>query len=323
MFIKNSNKISIYEYIDLSDTTLYFNKIEKIAEESGKWSIEVLLNDLEKHIIFNENLNNYKINVLKILKKMDNFYKSENTIKINLLHNKCLELFHDMINMEIHDLIKNNNKDFYNLIKNDIYRTLKILDKCFHVLLNDKNISNNQENKLNQIINKNIQIFQIKRNIVKRYNNNLITHNHEDSLFINLHNIKEAKYVINYIDNNKKIYEKVNLPKKIMIKENNKYITSCPDATNMLNKSLYRCNIGINNNDIQINKLAIFKNYLINKKIYKNKHKKMYTYKYAINKYANNIKDCLINLFNQYIMFELYTSYYKYVKVAYNRVFIH
>lgn len=230
--MQKNNKRPLYEYIVISDTTSYFNKIV-IFEE--------LIFDLEKNVIFNENLNNYKKDTFKKINilNMNTYYGLGNIIKLNKVTGKCLKLFHEMFNIEIHDLLIKNNFKFYELTKNN--------------KLNDKNISNTQKNS-------------------HKSNNYL--------LIIDLFNIQQVKLLINYIDSNKDIYEKIL----------NQYVLSGQNISNMFNKIVrFRDNSREKKKRIEkhiFNVTPLYNNIII--------------------KTSNNIKECLTNLFYQYIMNELY-----------------
>lgn len=292
MVQRKNKKLLLFEYIDVSDTTSYFNQIVKIAERENKWNFEALIFDLEKNVIFNDNLNNYKKDTLKKLKIIDKYYNLGSISKMNKVHDDCLNLFHKMIIIEIHDLLIKNNRKFYELIKNNIYSSLTIIDKCLVKLMNE-DINNFQKNNLDKIIKKNIENFQVKRNIVKKYYqiNRKIFPSNVDLLIMDLFNIQEVSFLIDYINNSKGIYENVVLPKNIVEKYNNNCITSCHDICNIL----------------------IFRNKTQEKKKRMKNHKyqnliNAILYNHIILKFSNNIKESLSNFFNQYIMNELYIS---------------
>lgn len=292
-------KLLLYEYIDISDTTSYFNKIVKIAEKENKWNFEALIFDLEKNVIFNDNLNNYKKDTLKKLKIIDKYYNSGSISKMNKVHDECLNLFHKMIVIEIQDLLINNRR-FYELIKNNIYSSLTIIDKCLDKLMNE-DINNFQKNNIDKIIKKNIKIFQVKRNIMKKYYqiNRKTFPSNVELLIMDFFNIQEVRFLIDYINNSKRIYENVVLSKNIVEKNNNNCITPCHDINNIFNK------IVILRNKTQEKKKRIKNNkyqYLINAILYN----------HIILEFSNNIKESLSNFFNRYIMNELYISSIKF-----------
>lgn len=133
--------LHLYDYVNLYDSREYTRNIEKKNED--QWSFQNLLNDLEKNVIITDYLQEFIDGVKTNLIKMDKFNKEENIIGIMNFQVKNDKLWYNCCNLGIIDSLntKNNFNKFIEkiksiillinkvLIKNDITKYFKIIDK--------------------------------------------------------------------------------------------------------------------------------------------------------------------------------------------------
>lgn len=215
------NKKEIYEYIDLNNYTYYLNKIENTALKTNKFSFEVLLEDFDKNIVYNNNILMFINDIEKIIKKMEKYFNLDLISNVEQLHQECLNKFYILINNEINNLIYNKNYKYYLFIKKQIYKKLNLIYNCYN-RTKEKKINEKQKLILNRFIKDMVIDYNIRKNVLKKINNiNKENISYDDLLYINLNNINEMITVIKQINENTKIYKKVSLPSEIIIKENN------------------------------------------------------------------------------------------------------
>lgn len=245
----HNNPIKIYEYFNITNPTYYLNNIENISTKQGKWSLGVLVDDLEKNIKINENFIEFKDKILNNIRQMDICYDKNNVKKTEQLHNEGMGFFNKYIEKEIISLIDDNDKIFYTNIKKETVNLLNI------ILMFTKKINSveNDNPKLNFIIKKNMYKLNVNKNILKKYYKQ--NKNEEDLIIANITNIFEINNVLDFIKNNNKIYLNVKLPSKIIIKDDrhryyciyNKNII----LHNIILELLLIININPNNNNIR------------------------------------------------------------------------
>lgn len=211
--------MELYEYIDLSNFISYFNKIEHIAKKNNQFSFQILLDDFDKNVKYNNNLLMFKKYINENLKKMEIYYEKNCFLMVEELNNECLNDFYKLIEKEINRLTYNKNFKYYLSIKKDLYEKLTIISNSFRKLQRS-DIGKKQIEILNNFITNIMNVYNIKTNILKKYNyvdKELTPYN--DLLFANMKNTKDINNVLFQINEHNKAYYNVILPYKIIIKE--------------------------------------------------------------------------------------------------------
>jgi hypothetical protein len=192
------------------------NKIEKIAEKKGEFSIRILLHDLEQNVICNDNILKFKKDIIKNLNKMEKYFHQNLLIMSEILHQDCLDKFYKLIENEINDLIINKNYDYYLFIKEDLYKKLNLIYNSYEKI-KKTDIEAKKVYIINKFIENMMKNYRIKINILRKYNcSNKELISYEDLLYVNLNNIEEAKNVLFTIKENNKIYNEKMLFNKII-----------------------------------------------------------------------------------------------------------
>lgn len=216
-------KKELYKHIDLNNYIYYFNNVEKIAQKSNQFSFKILLNDLNKNVIDNDNIIKFKNKINKKLDKMEKSFKIGLISKVEELHQECLNEFYILINKEINNLISNNNHNYYLFTKQELNKKLILIYNSY-IKINEKNTNEKQIVNLNMFCQNMMKDYNIRKNVLKKYykkNKELIPF--DDILYINLNNINEIENIIYKINEDNKIYDEKLLPFKIIIKETNNY----------------------------------------------------------------------------------------------------
>lgn len=220
-------KIELYEYINLNDFTFYFNNIERTAEKINEFSFRVLIKDFDNNIIYNENILNFKNDINKILIQMQEYYENGFISMVERLHQKCLNNFYELIKNEINKLIIKQDYKYYLFLKQELYKNLVLMSDSYKK--SKKNdINEKQMSALDIFIKQVMKDYIFKKNVLKKYICSYKEQLHyDDLLYINLNNIDEVNDVLQFFENNNRIYKKITLPQNIVIKEINKNVINC------------------------------------------------------------------------------------------------
>ena len=238
-----NKKKKIYEYLDLINYSSYLLSTEKKAKSINEWSFRLLLNDFEKNINLDkcENYINFKINVEYTLGIMDRLLINNNFNKIQEYNIKLNEKFDLFIELEKKKLFEDNDKCFYDVIKNKIYNDMILLKhlniKISNFDLPDKNIEIIYERTLRSLI-------VTLNNLRCFYRKNKESIKLEDHVLLNIKSSKEINNIIEFLENGNKIYNNHKLP--ICIKErvyNNNNISNKNISNNEVNNNFN----GVNN----------------------------------------------------------------------------
>lgn len=221
----NREKMELYEYIDLSNYTSYFNKIEKTAEKNKQFSFKVLLDDFDKNIIYNNDILRFKKDINKNLDQMEKYFEKGYLLRLEQLNEECLNKFYNLIENEINKLIREKNCKYYLFIKQGLYEKLILISNSYKKS-KENNVNKKQMVILNIFVKNMMKEYIVKINILKKYNclNKELTH-YDDLLYINMNSTNEVDNVLSQINEYNKVYDKILLPSKIIIKEINQGIT--------------------------------------------------------------------------------------------------
>lgn len=226
---------------------------------------------------------------------MEKYFNQNFLFMAELLNQDCLDKFYGLIKNEINKLINNKDYEYYLYIKHELYKKLTLLYSFYEKIKSpDTNIK--QINIIDKLIESIMQNYNIKTNILRKYNfsnKDLICY--EDLLYMNLKNIEEVKNVLFNINENNKGYNKKVLPNNINIMEINNF-KIC------FHKSQTKYNI-------------VYYNYQYKLLIYLKTNKKQSITKhyYKINKMYNN----MLIFINEMKFQNIYYYKYKYLYIKY------
>lgn len=269
-----SERIPLYEYMDIIDPSNKLSEIEKRGEKEDKYSWSILIEELKGKVIMNEYIYDFIEKIKKNISFSDIYY---NTV------NKHIDSFMEEINEENSNflfelrryilLFSIDDPNFYLYQKGKLNKELDIINKINIKIKNDKK-NNNLENLKIRFI----KLFEKRKEIINLINKKTIFYNNEDNLIINIKNDEDIEKAVDFIKNNTIIYKNVKLPRNIKIKEKPKntlmiltinlnknkdyhfiykYLKYKNDKKNtklINNSNIYKCNI-IKNNKLNKNKV--------------------------------------------------------------------
>lgn len=252
-------KKEFYKYYDIIDIRSKLFLIEKKAEKENRISWEILIEEIKKNVIINEDIRefiqkterNNKISNLYF--NSINIYTHEDQERVN---NENIDNFNKMKINLINDNIQN--KEFYNTQKKYINNDINFINLLYKKSCSENNI------KIDKILGDKVEVLQTRRNYLYLfYKNKKDFISYEDDLLMNFKYINDIKHIDKYLYNNSKIYLHVKLPKTIKIKEYNIYGINYYYYNNK-KPDLYKYNIILSLNTkmfVEIYKKNIFSNF--------------------------------------------------------------
>lgn len=217
-------KIYLYEYIDIVDPRNKLNEIEKRAKKENKYSWSILVEEIKNKVILNVFIKDFINKVNENIKFSNIYYKSNNKYideEMIRRNNENNEYFFKLQKSILFDLLEN--EKFYLFQKKIVYKEMDIIKKT-NMKINTRNLKN--ESQLKLFINKYMEIFEKRKNIMKIIIKKCkkINTYYDDDLIINIKNNEDVDFVLAFIQKNNIKYNKIKLPKIIKIKENNNHV---------------------------------------------------------------------------------------------------
>lgn len=216
------HKVPFYEYIDIIDPTTKFNEIEKKAEKEERYSWSILVEEIKRKVKSNIFIEDFIEKINENIKFSDIYYTTNNKYIDDMMEKKNEENCDNFYKLQKLILLNSlDDKSFYLNQKNKIYKEMEIITMIYFKILDDQNNEN-----LKKLIFKYFDIFEKRRNFIKKFNKHAGIWMHDDDLIINIENEEDIKITVDYIKRKEIIYTNVKLPEIIKIKEthHNNYV---------------------------------------------------------------------------------------------------
>lgn len=281
-------RIHFYNYLDIIDSRNKMDELEQRGKKEDKYSWSILVDDLKNRIIDNVLINDFIKKINKNIIFSNIYYNTINKYiddTMEEVNKENDELFHELKRYMF--LYYLDDKDFYLLQKRQLFNEMMIITKIYNKINNSKNPVFNVD-KLNDFICEKLEIFEKRKNVIylinKKIKKELISN--EDDIIINIKNEDDIIVALDFMNNNKKIYNNVKLPDFIKIREYNNYYPLILNYENTIKKNIYYINIIIYNY-MKYNKIKNNKNiFYVNNDLYNNRSSGL---DFKSNNYINTI----------------------------------